>query len=217
MKKNKFLNCNFEIKNIDDEDGIIEGYASTFGNIDLGLDIVDKGAFKKSIQETGGKVPILADHDPRKQIGFNLEAKEDDTGLFVRGQLDVKENQLARERFSLAKKAIEIGAKSGLSIGFMTIKEEPDRDKPAVRHLKEVKLMEFSFVTFPMNTEAMVTDAKHFMSTDINSIIGDFVATLKSRGYNEKEIFQALETAAYPEGNPSEIAQLISECNEALK
>jgi hypothetical protein len=31
-----------------------------------------------------------------------------------------------------------------------------------VRQLKEVKLYEYSLVTFPMNTEAMVMAAKHF-------------------------------------------------------
>ena len=38
----------------------------------------------------------------------------------------------------------------GMSIGFFTIKSEPDRDDPVVRRILEVKLLEHSIVTFPM-------------------------------------------------------------------
>ena len=42
----------FELK-LDDAEpkGLIRGFASTFGNIDLGADVVDKGAFKKTLKE----------------------------------------------------------------------------------------------------------------------------------------------------------------------
>ena len=63
-----------EIKDAD-SNGMIRGFASTFGNVDLGMDVVDKGAFKKAIKESKGLWPILADHDPTKQIGWNLILK----------------------------------------------------------------------------------------------------------------------------------------------
>lgn len=139
--------------------GIIEGYASTFGNLDLGLDIVEKGAFKKTIQENKGRVPILADHNPYEQIGWNKQAHEDEKGLAVSGLID-QNVQKGKERLSLAKTALEIGAPFGLSIGYGTIKSEPDTANSRIRRLKELKLYEYSFVTFPMNTEAMLTAAK---------------------------------------------------------
>ncbi len=58
--------------------GEFTGYASTFGDVDQGGDVVDRGAFKKTLRENGGKVPVLDHHDPTRQIGWNLEAKEDD-------------------------------------------------------------------------------------------------------------------------------------------
>ena len=54
----------------------------------------------------------------------------------------------------------------GLSIGYMTVKSEPDREQPMVRHLKELKMFEYSIVTFPMNTSALITSAKSLGQLD---------------------------------------------------
>ena len=40
------LNCPFEIKEADDA-GKFSGYAAVFDNVDLGNDVIEKGAFKK--------------------------------------------------------------------------------------------------------------------------------------------------------------------------
>ena len=98
-------------------------------------------------------------------IGWNLRAEEDDKGLFVEGEIDLNV-QKGREKYSLAKTALKIGAPMGLSIGYGTIKAEPDREKPIIRRLKELKLYEYSIVTFPMNTEAMITAAKSLAGID---------------------------------------------------
>jgi HK97 family phage prohead protease len=189
----KFLNFPFELKSIDENEGTIEGYASTFGNMDLGFDIVDQGAFKKTLKENKGKVPILADHNPSKQIGWNMTAEEDSKGLWVTGKLDIANNALARERFSLVKTAKEIGATSGLSIGYMTIKAEPDSMNPSVRRLKELRLFEYSLVTFPMNTEAMVTAAKNWT---LNPSIENLVEAILSKGYSLEEVQKVLASRA---------------------
>lgn len=139
--------------------GYIEGYASTFGNCDLGDDVVEKGAFKKTIKDKKQVFPILLDHDPSRPIGWNVEASEDDTGLKVKGEIQLITEE-ARNRYQLAKRAKDLGTKMGLSIGYSTIKAEPDKERPAVRRLKELKLFEYSFVTFPMNEKAGVMLAK---------------------------------------------------------
>jgi uncharacterized protein len=139
--------------------GEFSGYASTFGSVDLGGDVVEKGAYKKTLKESQGRIPILDHHDPTRQIGWNIGAHEDDRGLFVRGLLDLNVNT-ARERHSLMKMAQNIGGRTGLSIGFRTIKEEPDQNRPNIRRLKEIQLMEYSVVTFPMNQQAGVISVK---------------------------------------------------------
>ncbi|MBL4665021.1 MAG: HK97 family phage prohead protease [Nitrospinaceae bacterium] len=135
------------------------GYASTFGSIDLGGDVVEKGAYKKTLIESNGRFPILDHHDPTRQIGWNVEAYEDERGLFVRGLLDLNVTT-ARERHSLMKMAQSIGGRTGLSIGFRVIKEEADPRRPEIRRLKEVQLMEYSVVTFPMNQQAGIISVK---------------------------------------------------------
>ena len=141
------------------ESGEFTGYASTFGEVDLGGDVVEKGSFKKTLRETQDRVPILDHHDPTRQIGWNLEAREDDRGLLVRGLLDLNV-RVARERHSLMKMAVQVGGRTGLSIGFRAIKEEPDKKNPMIRRLKEIQLFEYSVVTFPMNPQAGVTTIK---------------------------------------------------------
>ena len=214
-QKVEFKTFELQYKDVD-SNGMIRGYASTFGNVDFGLDIVDKGAFKKSLKETAGKIPILADHNPSKQIGWNLRAEEDDKGLYVEGQLDLNV-QDAREKYSLAKTALDIGAKAGLSIGYMTIKAEPDRDKPMVRRIKEVKLFEYSFVTFPMNTMAMVTAMTAQLKSATNlELVKKLIEEIKTHGISEDDLRMALGNQAAPSIDPS-IAQSLQDLINNIK
>lgn len=146
----------FSVKQVQG-DGIIRGYASTFGNVDQGDDVVVRGAFKRSINNNP-RVPILDSHNPTKQIGINLMAEEDSKGLFVEGKLNL-EDPLARSKYSLIKLCDEAGAKMGLSIGYRVVNDEFDRER-GVRFIKECKLFEYSVVAFPMNEQATITEAK---------------------------------------------------------
>ena len=144
------LGLRFEVKQLD-EAGVFEGYAAVFGNEDLGGDVIEPGAFKKTLKENP-TLPILWQHDVREPIGVTLEAYEDGKGLRVRGQLNL-ETSRGREAYALLKQ----GALRGLSIGYDTIKEVWHG---SVRRLKEVRLWEWSLVTFPMNPKAQVTAVK---------------------------------------------------------
>jgi HK97 family phage prohead protease len=190
--KPEYKTFQFKLDDADEKKGIIRGFASTFGNIDLGDDVVDQGAFKKTIQESKGLIPILADHDPSKQIGWNVRAEETDKGLFVEGQINLK-TQLGKDRYEIAKQALEVGAKMGLSIGYGVIKSMPDKERPSVRRLKELKLYEYSLVTFPMNTSAMVTAAKSwFQDTTVTSFIDAVNEKAKALGIAPNVIAEAL-------------------------
>jgi HK97 family phage prohead protease len=190
----QFKSFEFKVDAVDDK-GVIRGYASTFGNVDYGLDVVDKGAFKKSLKENGGRVPILKDHDPRKLIGFNMRAQEDEYGLHVEGKLNL-DVQDGREQYSLAKQAMDLGIPFGLSIGYQTIKWEPDRKDPNIRRLKELKLFEYSMVTFPMNPEAMITNAKGLVGVDKAKF---FIEQLTQQGVSQDDLVKALGNQPPPE------------------
>lgn len=160
-KENKqIMHVPLELKELQ-EDGHFIGYASVFDNVDSYKDVVLKGAFTATLKKNKGLLPILADHNPYAQIGWNVAAEEDDKGLKVEGKLNL-EVQLARERYALVKQAKEIGAKYGLSIGYVTKVSEWD-EKRKIRELKELDLWEYSFVTFPANARATVVRVKTLM------------------------------------------------------
>ena len=137
------------------EEGTFEGYASLFGKEDLGRDIVEPGAFKKSLAKRNlGQIKMLFQHDPREPIGVWNDIREDHRGLYVTGRL-LLDVARAREVLSLMK----AGALDGLSIGFHTVKASNNR-RAGTRHLTEVDLWEISIVTFPMLPEARVHGVK---------------------------------------------------------
>ena len=154
------LQCDAEFKAIE-EDGMdkgeFSGYASIFGNVDLGNDIVEKGAFTKSLRRKGyRKVKMLYQHDVKQPIGVFDMIKEDDNGLFVKGRLAMQ-TQKGKETYELMK----MGAIDGLSVGYrVDQKGYHYDDKKKKRRLKEVDLMEISAVTFPMNPKATIHGVK---------------------------------------------------------
>ena len=150
------------IKAYDNEDedknyGTFEGYGSVFGNKDLGNDVIEAGAFAKSLKKRKPQnVKLLYQHKSDMPIGVFDEIKEDEHGLVVKGRLALK-TQAGAEAYELLK----MGALDGLSIGFRVNPKEVSYDKRGnKRIIKEVDLMEVSLVTFPMNPQATVRSVK---------------------------------------------------------
>jgi HK97 family phage prohead protease len=133
------------------EQGTFSGLASVYGNKDLGGDVVEPGAFSKSISEKGGEVPILWQHNPSEPIGLG-KLMDSSEGLHIKGEL-VLESPTAQKAYGLLKR----GVLKGLSIGYDTIRSDV---KDTTRYLKELKLWEVSIVTFPMNEMASVRGVK---------------------------------------------------------
>jgi HK97 family phage prohead protease len=208
MKVIEFKTFELEIKEAtsDDKIGKFEGYASTFGNLDQGMDVVDNGAFKVTLKSNKGKFPILADHNWESHIGYNEQAWEDSKGLFVQGGINMAV-QKGVEKFALAKQALELDTRMGLSIGYTTIQAKNDQENPRVRHLTELKLWEYSFVTFPMNVEALVTTAKSLGDIDKAKFL---LQQLKAQGISIRDLELALrEEAIQNDGDPTSIGQSI--------
>ena len=158
--------CDTELKKIvfeseikaENNKGIFTGYGSIFGNEDQGNDIMQKGAFTKSlVNRPVSKVKMLYQHKTDEPIGVFTEIYEDNKGLFVKGQLAMG-TQKGREAYELLK----MGALDGMSIGFRADPEKQgyNENKRGVRTLKEVDLMEISLVTFPMNESALIETVK---------------------------------------------------------
>jgi HK97 family phage prohead protease len=137
------------------EAGVFEGYASLFGLVDTGGDVVLPGAFARSLRQRGvGGVKMLWQHRAAEPIGVWMSIEEDALGLKVAGRLDLAVGR-AREARSLMRN----GAVDGLSIGFRALRASTDKQSGA-RRLVELDLWEISIVTFPMLTQARVNAMK---------------------------------------------------------
>lgn len=134
-----------------DDEGRFGGYAAVFGNVDRQGDVIDPGAFTKTLQERAD-VPILWSHKRDEPIGVSTALGEDGKGLRIEGQLAL-ETQRGREVHAL----LRLGAVKGLSIGYTPVKRT---FKGAVRHLQEIALGEVSPCVFPANVLALVDDVK---------------------------------------------------------
>jgi HK97 family phage prohead protease len=144
---------------IDDNDiGYIKGYASTYGNVDLGGDVVSKGAFTQTLNHKGNRIKLFFDHQygikDMAGIGYT---SDDDKGLALDGKMPLKAQDV-RNAFEKIKFMLDEGMEIGLSIGYDVVKSfmRPD----GIRELKELALHEVSITPFPMNTEAQILSAK---------------------------------------------------------
>lgn len=166
-------NLTLEIKRAPGEDGLFEGYASVFGVVDQGMDVVERGAFRKSLDVR--KPKMLWQHDMSQPIGVWDEVREDERGLFVKGRLLT---DVAKGREALA--LLKAGALDSMSIGYRTVEAVEEGDG-RIRKLMEVDLFEISLVTFPMLPAAKVTSVKS-ISTE-----RDFERFLRDAGYSRSE------------------------------
>src|SRR5262245_40534242 len=56
--------------------GTFSGYASLFGRVDLGRDLIEQGAFARSLRTRGAAgIRMLFQHDPNQPIGRWIELK----------------------------------------------------------------------------------------------------------------------------------------------
>lgn len=128
---------------------LIEGYASLFGVADASGDVVERGAFARSLRARGPSgVRMLFQHNPAEPVGTWTAMAEDARGLRVRGELTAgvqRADDLAR--------LVEAGAVDGLSIGFRTLNAARGA-RGGLRLIREIDLWEISLVTFPMLAQA---------------------------------------------------------------
>ena len=140
--------------------GVVSGYFAMFGNKDLDGDIIERGAFTKTIQERGpkgkGLIKMLLDHDRTKAVAKITVLEEDSKGL--RYEAKIGSHNLGVDFM----KMVESGLINQHSFGFVTIKEMYDSQMKANR-IKEVMMHEGSAIQFlGANPETTFIDLKSF-------------------------------------------------------
>jgi len=147
----------FKIKSYDEGAGTVEGYASRFGIKDQVNDIVDFGAFKKSIEQMPN-VRFLWQHKKDEPIGIIEHLHEDQKGLYIKARF------ASTQRAQECRELMKMGALDSFSIGYRVPKGkmviEHTKDGQQVQRLTEIQLHEVSVVTFPCNVEARMTGVK---------------------------------------------------------
>jgi len=135
--------------------GIIQGIAATWdGPPDMHGDIIERGAFEKSLAEheaAGTRPALLWGHSQSDPIGKWIELRETEAGLEVTGQLTLSVRK-ADEAMALA-----VDGALGLSIGFKPIRQVAHK---GANLLQEVFLGEISLVGMAANPRAVITSVK---------------------------------------------------------
>jgi len=191
-------NISFELKDLDEGSRKVVFYASAFDVLDADNDVIRKGAFTKSIQERGPQskgrtIAHLRNHDFEQQIGKPLEILEDNYGLKVVSQLGRSldgQNALLDYQDGILKEH---------SIGFNYVQdkikfiEESSFNESGHWDITEVKLWEFSGVTFGANEFTPVLDVakglnqKNELIEKLNNLNKNFLKAIKNgKGTDER-------------------------------
>lgn len=71
----------FKVESYSEEEGVFSGYGSVFGNVDSGGDVVEPGAFTKTLEKGWERVKILALHNdcclPIGDLSIYMRMKKD--------------------------------------------------------------------------------------------------------------------------------------------
>lgn len=187
-----------EIKGLE-EPGTFTGYVAVTGNKDLGGDIIEPGAFSKTLKDHDGKVILLDGHDSwsgHSRLGL-LHLSEDGKGLKVdKGVLNL-DKPSAQEAYADLKFYHENGLPLGMSIGYDPIQKsyETAKDGTTIRRIKEIALWEGSLVTFPMNPKARVTGVKGWegVASEIKTLMEELKSGRTISAANLTKLQAALE------------------------
>ena len=185
-----------ELRLTNNDDGLptIHGYAAVFDKLSVVLwdfrEKVAPGAFKRTLAE-GADVRALVDHESARIIGRNkagtLDLAEDVKGL--KADITPPDTTVGRD----IVESIRRGDVTGMSFGFVTVKDEWERGKEGeldIRTLLDVDLFDVSVVTYPAYPDTSVGVRKE-----------DVAVALRSREEWRKVAGAAAEAAAEAEAD----------------
>lgn len=134
-----------------------------------------RGAFARTIQHRGTRVPLLSHHNARTNpLGRASLLREDASGLY--GEFHVSKTRAGDEALEL----VNDGALDSFSVGFKAMQKRMEGD---VTVRTEVGLREASLVTFPAYEGALVGGVRLDFDT-----IEDVAARLIEAGYLPHEL-----------------------------
>lgn len=145
----------FKVKDVDVKSRIVSLYFAAFNIVDLDGDSIVKGAFKKTFDEHGptgkNKIWHLDQHMTIRRLGKPKELFEDDYGALAVSQ--IRDTTLGRDIMQF----YEAGDITEHSFGYTIENGEPTENAYL---LKELKVFEYSTVTWGSNENTPTVDVK---------------------------------------------------------
>lgn len=156
-----FKQYSFDIKDLDEKQGIVKAYANAYDFKDSDGDISAKGSFQKTVRENFKRIRVLKDHNSTISLGVPLELDTNDPyGLLTTTKFNLQK-EVSRDMFSDIQLMKDNGLNAELSIGY-TVSKRDERNKSIVT---EYILYEYSFLTsWAANEMSTVQDIKNIKS-----------------------------------------------------
>lgn len=169
MSNYTYKSAKFTLKESDDDSRVVKGYAAFFGNYDSDGDVIEKGAFKRTIKANGPEgrdmIKLCAQHYISKPVAKITKLEETAEGLYMEARFGTHTD--GEDYYRMTKE----GIMNEFSVGFVAVDKE-ENDKGGY-HIKEIKLYEISMVTIAANEKAVVTDVKSNIPTGLLKQIKD--------------------------------------------
>lgn len=161
----EWLRTSMEVKQVNTLQRIISGYAAVCNNVDLGNDVIDPGAFTKTLAEKApADIGVFIGHDTSAlPVGIPITLRVDGKGLF--SETLIKPGPVGDDLLATAQFMADHGRPLGQSIGYRVGRGGAKLDRvngKTVRRLTEIDLYEYSFAAgmAVMNPEALTTGVK---------------------------------------------------------
>jgi HK97 family phage prohead protease len=143
MERIEFKQFAYDLKELDEQKGVVIAYANTYNVKDSDGDISAYGSFDKTVAENFKRIRVLKDHNPTMMIGVPLAIDTKDTyGLLTTTQFNMNK-ALGKDMFTDVKLMHDNNLNAELSIGYKVI----SRDAKNKSIITEYKLGEYSFLS----------------------------------------------------------------------
>jgi HK97 family phage prohead protease len=157
----------FEVKDFDEDKGILSGVATS----------IRTDRMEDVVEPSGGQVKLplimLSQHDSKSPVGHVIEAKTRKDRIDVVAKMvnpNEARSQTVKERLLAAWDDVRLHLTRGFSIGFNPIDFEPIKDSYGYR-FKIWEWLELSIVTIPANAEATIQTVKS-LDTELRAASG---------------------------------------------
>lgn len=158
-----------EIRRVDTGERTVVGIAAPYGELtylagDPAGERFTAGAFHRSIEHRGDKIPLLDNHIRERVMGYSQRFDETETELV--GTFRINEGADGDRLLE----DLSHGYYSGMSVGFLSMKS--GRGDDGAREIREGKLVEVSLVGIPAYEGAAVLAVRN--AQDLNALLAPF-------------------------------------------